>query len=111
MTFAATADGKKVLKMDEYIKREAVKDLLKRYGAAEDALTLIDSIKASDVAPVAHGRWARVGIKGRKSLPIYPCCSSCGMVSAAFRSEWEGLRGPWKYCPNCGARMDKERKE
>ena len=83
--------------MAEYIKREAVKDLLERFGASEDALTLIDSIKASDVAQVVHGRWVRVGIKGRKSLPIYPCCSSCGMVSAAFRSEWEGLRGPWKY--------------
>lgn len=60
---------------------------------------------AADVAPVRHGRWERVGIKGRKELPIYPCCSACGRVSAAYRSEWEGLRGPWKYCPNCGARM------
>ena len=59
-----------------------------------------------EVSPVQHGRWVRIGIKGRKGLPIYPCCSVCGIVSAAFRSEWEGLRGPWKFCPNCGAKMD-----
>lgn len=64
----------------------------------------------ADVEPVKHGRWVRIGIKGRKGLPIYPCCSVCGVVSAAFRSEWEGLRGPWKFCPHCGARMDEEAK-
>ena len=71
-----------------------------------EATELIDDLPAADVAPVRHGRWERIGIKGRKGLPIYPCCSACGTVSAAFRSEWEGLRGPWKYCPNCGCRMD-----
>ena len=75
---------------------------------ADDVNFGVDKIPSADVATVRHGRWERIGIKGRKALPIYPCCSACGMVSAAFRSEWEGLRGAWKYCPNCGAKMDLE---
>lgn len=73
--------------------------------AFEDLADELEDFPAADVAPVRHGQWERIGIRGRKGLPIYPCCSACGMVSAAYRSEWEGLRGAWKYCPNCGARM------
>lgn len=78
------------------------------YLMAAKVLLKVSDAPAADVAPVQHGRWERIGIKGRKGLPIYPCCSACGMVSAAYRSEWEGLRGAWKYCPNCGAKMDLE---
>ena len=100
--------------MDEYIKREyAVDAVLDVYCdtpdidlSGEKFESAILKIQAADVAPVRHGRWERIGIKGRKGLPIYPCCSVCGIVSAAFRSEWEGIRGPWKFCPNCGAKMD-----
>ena len=74
----------------------------------DEAVTTVENFPTANVAPVRHGRWERIGIKGRKGLPIYPCCSVCGMVSAAYRSEWEGLRGAWKYCPNCGAKMDLE---
>lgn len=121
MDFVATENRKKVLTMAEYIERDALMLRIKEIHCAgcdsynglrcraclvDDALDYIDSEPAADVAPVLHGRWERIGIKGRKGLPIYPCCSACGRVSAAYRSEWEGLRGPWKYCPNCGARMD-----
>ena len=109
--------------MAKYIDRDALIEWLKRIPLIDlsDGLGLCrvimeDDFKKAitkmpkniivDVAPVRHGRWVRIGIKGRKGLPIYPCCSACGIVSAAFRSEWEGLRGPWKYCPNCGAKMD-----
>ena len=104
--------------MAEYIEREAVVRELNKtydnmnamgaqfYGGFMNAVYRIKNFPAADAAPVRHARWERIGIKGRKGLPIYPCCSACGIVSAAFRSEWEGLRGPWKYCPNCGAKMD-----
>lgn len=95
--------------MDEYISRhEAIRAVQLSYGNYEATRKAIFELPAADVAPVRHGRWERIGIKGRKGLPIYPCCSACGMVSAAYRSEWEGLRGAWKYCPNCGAKMDLE---
>lgn len=98
--------------MDKYIKKEeAIRALLNDSPeqvsySREDAADCIRYMDAADVAPVRHGLWVRIGIKGRKGLPIYPCCSVCGIVSAAFRSEWEGLRGPWKFCPNCGSKMD-----
>lgn len=99
--------------MAEYIEREAIKYEQWPVGPLYEPIMVvrkktIDNIPAADVAPVRHGLWVRIGIKGRKGLPIYPCCSVCGIVSAAFRSEWEGLRGPWKFCPNCGCRMDLE---
>ena len=88
------------------------------YGYTADVLAglmiaerVIDNAPTADVAPVRHGQWERIGIRGRKGLTIYPCCSACGMVSAADRSEWEGSRGAWKFCPNCGARMDADTQE
>lgn len=136
--------------MDEYIKREAVKDLLERYGAAEDALTLIDSIKASDVAPVVHGRWEltvhsfyRDTFDESCELCVY-IVANCGECSGNHPNSYqvfsktiytpedagddfrfdqkeeekkalqEFQRSNYQfayYCPTCGARMDKERKE
>lgn len=51
------------------------------------------AIPAADVAPVRHGRWLidSVGVK----------CSCCGL-----HDESECI-----YCPNCGATMDRERKD
>ena len=110
--------------MDEYIKREAVKDLLERYGAAEDALTLIDSIKAADVSPVRHGRWIlevhdeRVNCRWNVTAECSECCDEQKEIWAGFfrdvppsiardvalvSAESVKLRN---YCPNCGARMD-----
>lgn len=43
----------------------------------------------AEVAPVVHGRWKRYG----RNLGE---CSNCG--------EIVNIR--YKYCPNCGARMD-----
>lgn len=42
--------------MKEYIERAAVKNLLDRYGGTDDALALIDTIPASDVAEVVRCR-------------------------------------------------------
>ena len=76
--------------MKEYIERAAVKNLLDRYGATDDALALIDTIPAADVAEVRHGRWI-------EKAP-HPYCSECFVE----------CRDKTPYCPNCGARMDKE---
>nr|DAP36273.1 MAG TPA: hypothetical protein [Caudoviricetes sp.] len=83
--------------MKEYIERAAVKNLLDRYGATDDAMALIDTIPAADVAEVRHGRW----INTNKEVEQMCKCSECGYPISYFWS-----RTP--YCPNCGARMDKE---
>lgn len=83
--------------MTEYINRERAKELFEQYGATEDALALINTIPAADVAEVRHGRWKN-GI-----------CTDCGFdIRCLTDGEndleewvWEGL----DYCPNCGALM------
>ena len=99
--------------MSTYIRAVvAAMAIAEKYGIPlGDLVDTFADIPAADVAPVVHAKWERIGIKGRKGLPIYPCCSACGMVSAAYRSEWEGVRGAWKFCPNCGAKMDADTQE
>lgn len=61
---------------------------------------------AIDVEPVKHGHW-EVNPHDR----AYDVCSACGIGSkrreygnqdgSEYVTEWS-----WKYCPNCGAKMD-----
>lgn len=55
----------------------------------------IDSLPAAEVAEVRHGRWVRDKWPSGTHKLI---CSECG--------EWSGKKS--RYCPSCGARMDKE---
>ena len=73
-------------------------------GRSEEFMTAIDVAIADladaptvDAVPVRHGRW----IDAREYCGDY-MCSNC-----------EALYGTNKfnYCPNCGAKMDGERKE
>ena len=82
--------------MDEYLKREAVIDLItRRYENPEICTQEINSIPAADVAPVVHGRWGNNGIPGSMLCGCSVCGFTCG-ASSFF------------YCPNCGSKMDIE---
>ena len=59
---------------------------------------LVNGIPAVDAAPVVHGRW----IRQKGSASVYKC-SACGFVFAGAEIA--------KYCPNCGALMDGERRD
>ena len=61
----------------------------------DDAFTDIRNAPTIDAEPVRHGKWIE---KCTGGWHFYRC-SECGYV------EWDTLT---KYCPNCGARMDKE---
>ena len=88
--------------MAEYIKREAVIDLItRRYENPEICTQEINSIPVADVALVVHGRWAHLG--GDEW-----CCSVCGFVITT-EGSWD--KPAKKYCEDCGAKMDGERKE
>lgn len=58
---------------------------------------------SADVAPVVHGEWKFEwdAEKDPKKYFIRIVCSRCGLKTG----------GKSNYCPNCGAKMDGERKE
>ena len=109
--------------MSEYISKSAVHDLIKslpRYqmfnydhtksliGISPDGIDFaVDAIPAAEVVEVRHGAWIKeppytsVGGDYKKAI----ICSEC---NSFFVSEGNT---PWRmhnYCPNCGAKMDKE---
>ena len=89
--------------MSEYIDRAAV---LKSLGYEEtrrgdvlpgSTFDLILKEPAADVVEVRHGRWEMAPYNGVYDIR----CSACGHCPGIrFYSS--------NYCPNCGARMEKE---
>ena len=88
--------------MAEYIdKQKAIDAVTVRNlhpGIVNSLQSLIVDIPAADVAPVRHGRWEN------SKASFGEMCSECKFV------VWWDDDGPhkFKYCPNCGAKMDKE---
>ena len=84
--------------MKEYIEREALLELYQIDGPENETGHVplpvirqnIMDLPAADVAEVRHGRWI-------EKAP-HPYCSECFVE----------CRDKTPYCPNCGARMDKE---
>ena len=62
---------------------------------------LADSIPAADVALVVHARWIGAPLCGNDNCK----CSNCG----SWHNIHVNVRGEitQKYCPSCGAKMDK----
>ena len=58
---------------------------------------IIRSAPVADVVPVKHGQW---GVDG-----VYIVCSVCNRLTL---SPIVKQLPTFKYCPNCGARMDEE---
>lgn len=92
--------------MAEYIDREAA---IKAMENADCALIadyaesckadylreIIESVPAADVVPVAHGTWIeKTFLMGTSNF-----CSLCGCHYGMPHEKY-------RYCPNCGARMD-----
>lgn len=97
--------------MAKYIYREALKEYLyggkfqedcvgcdePGEGCIECIVDEIDNFPAADVAPVRRGRWSEADWF---DIGFWQC-SCCGFLS-------EAIAAPklYKYCPNCGAKME-----
>ena len=108
--------------MAEYIEREAAKARLRiwitdcvLYGDNDEAdcfrscIDLIDSIPAADVAPVRHGEW--LNFYGDFSTAECELCAELYEVSpdeSPQKEYFDAFKEFYRYCPNCGAKMDKE---
>lgn len=90
--------------MSEYIERSALLQSLKSSGVASDfALYKISNFPAADVAPVVHGHW----LAWEEQFPEkkVPKKSKLGVFCSACRDHSDNRSA---FCPNCGAKMDKE---
>ena len=99
------------------IDADAVKELI-RSGISVDTCAdqdyvceLVDDIPTIDSVEVVHGEWIGYNAdKGSDWLrsdgePIFLVCNKCHGVVMNHASV------NWNFCPNCGAKMDGERKE
>lgn len=98
MTMADYIDRQEVIK-----KLEELDSRLMRGHYADEcagvtmANSIVQNVPAADVKPVVHGHW--------KQVDETKCrCSNCDIIALI------GLypHGDKNYCPNCGAKMDKE---
>ncbi len=85
--------------MAEYIEREAV--LAMKYGGVVDVVD-IKAIPAADVAPVVHCQ--NLYGKGSSLFECSVCHWSDGDTMTGDTSDYN-------FCPNCGAKVDGERKD
>jgi predicted RNA-binding Zn-ribbon protein involved in translation (DUF1610 family) len=71
-----------------------------RACADADAMDILIDIPAADVQPVMHGKWKYY--KNNGIIDTYICTNCQGKVEMTIDVE----SSKFKYCPNCGARMD-----
>lgn len=81
-------------------------DELIKYIPPEESLSIfaVANALAVNVVPVVHGKWLWELADNGWADHI---CSVCGFT----KNTDIHVRVGWRYCPNCGARMDAERKE
>ena len=90
------------MEMAEYIERNAAIEAAKHaWAKGLEPSQYIEALPAADVAPVVRGRWEHLG--GDEW-----CCSACGFVITT-EGSWD--KPTKKYCEDCGAMMDGERKD
>ena len=97
--------------MAEYFEREALKNDIAKSTEPFNTGSVFRAInrQIADVAPVVHGRW----ISWEKAGNCVPSpdrheCSVCHDAAQVLVNGFELLSD---YCPNCGAKMDGDRKD
>ena len=64
-----------------------------------DVRMALQTTPTADVQEVRHGKWISNGLPGYK----WSChCSECGWI------DKYPFHDPYKYCPDCGAKMDEK---
>lgn len=81
--------------MSDYIEREAAQSAVWEEDNQTDMILAIGSLPAADVVEVRHGYWIH-------DINNQYGCSEC------MGKETMSHKNLKPYCPNCGARMDKE---
>lgn len=94
--------------MAEYIERSAAIEAAKHaWAKGLEPSQYIEALPAADVAPVVHGRWIHSRYEDCSEQFEIVKCSQCNHEAYAMALYVHG----GNYCPNCGAKMDGERKD
>lgn len=92
---------------NEYITKQQAINLVKQWEVAigkTGVSTLIRAIERMEAAePVKHGRWVE---QTDMNLDTYYDCLVCGESFCLI--DGDPTDNLYNYCPNCGAKMDKE---
>jgi DNA-directed RNA polymerase subunit RPC12/RpoP len=93
-----------------YIDREKFAEVICNFPAIDEdtanaVISLLHRQPTADVVEVNHGEWLE---KEEVYGDVYYTCSNCN-------NDWTTIDGTpqdnfMNYCPNCGAKMDGERK-
>ena len=83
---------------------ESNKAVLQSLGDIVDIREIVNDVPTADVQPVVHAKWE----KPIKPYPYYSWkCSECGCEEYR-QTDRNGQYLEMKYCPFCGAKMDKK---
>jgi len=96
---------------DLIYREDAIVALTQSADYIGDALDRLCKVPAVDADPVVHGRW----IIDSDGLPVCSVCDEiamqkmfCDTLHKTWRYDVRLVKTP--YCPNCGAKMDGERR-
>lgn len=109
--------------MAEHIEREKAYEMLNALGgcgaepeswadgwdkAIDTAIDELNKIPAADVRPEIHGRWTRHPFNTTKCSYLWQCSECNGIAYWVSNGGKLNKVKPigYKYCPNCGAKMD-----
>ena len=82
----------------KYIESEMAKKILAddyAYAAAK----LLDTVPTADVQEVRHGKWLPTSHPDQKRCSVCDVISFIALYPCIYKAD---------YCPQCGAKMDKE---
>lgn len=89
--------------MAEYINQRKLLLKLMQNGCPASVLDIVLSFPAVDTTLAVHGKW--VPSEGNPSFLVCSVCGDCYVYD-----EWVYER-KWRYCPACGAKMDRKGEE
>ena len=97
--------------MSKYVNAAyAAEKIAEKHGIRiADLCDTFGDIPTADVVPVVHGRW----LNFYNDFTVAECDQCASQFEVTFDGEangalWNGFKQFYKYCPNCGAKMDKE---
>ena len=94
--------GREKTTAKEYIEREEVRDAFYMEFDEDYADDIVDKLPIADVEEVRHAKWELIDECANEG--VY--CSNCH--KKVYRAEYANQKVKSNYCPNCGAKMDKE---